>query len=55
MYSLSGLNITLDRSQYGSQSKNWNGFDRLNKALDLKLQEYNKLYDEEDEEDDEEE
>ena len=38
MYSLSGMCIALDRSQYGSQHQNWFGWQRIHTALNPKLE-----------------
>jgi hypothetical protein len=52
MYSLSGMCVTLDQSQYGSQHLNWFGWQRVYKALNPVLEEAlgdRGYYDEEDE------
>lgn len=55
MYSLSGMCIILDQSQYGSQHLNWFGWGRMYKALNPALEEFFKEwegYDDDEEDED---
>lgn len=54
MYALSGMCISLDQAQYGSQHQNWFGWQRINKALDVKLSETMAEYYQDEEDEDEE-
>ena len=51
MYSLSGMCIPLDRSQYGSQHQNWFGWQRIQNALNPKIAQTIEEYGYDDEED----
>ena len=47
MWSLSRLSIQLDRTQYGSQDTNWNGWNRVHAALAPTISEFQKDFEEE--------
>ena len=47
MWSLSRLNIQLDRTKYGSQETNWNGWNRVHAALAPTISEFQRDFEEE--------
>jgi hypothetical protein len=49
MYGLSGMNISLNQSEYGSQTNNFYGWKRINSAMSPKIDEYLKKYEDDEE------
>jgi hypothetical protein len=55
MYSLSGLGLRLEPSNYGGQQTNWKGWKRINSVSDEKIESWkSKHWDEDEKEEDEE-